>query len=147
MPDHNKKLKALWLKIEFFFHLVAFLWIGIFLFFPFYIDKGQCRTKSIHSGQQKRAEGVSTPQDWFLEAYVLTREGDGFFASKNYPEAEKKYKIAYSLLGSIKSNYPDWESAIVRYRTKYVKEKLDHLMHLSAQNNGVKKKSIQRRIP
>lgn len=140
MPDHNKKLKALWHKIEFFFHLVAFLWVGIFLFFPFYIDKGQCRTKSIHSGQQKRAEGVSTPQDWFLEAYVLTREGDGFFASKNYPEAEKKYKIAYSLLGSIKSNYPDWESAIVRYRTKYVKDKLDHLMHLSAQNNGVKKK-------
>ncbi|TFE68623.1 hypothetical protein A7Q10_08240 [Methylacidiphilum caldifontis] len=147
MSGYNKRYKALVSSTQSFFHFSSYLWVCFFFFSFLFVDKGLSRTKKTLEYLQKRAEGVPTPQDWFLEAYVITREADSLFVSKNYLEAEKKYKIAYNLLGSIKSNYPEWESAIVRYRTKYVKEKLDSVMRINAQNSDVKKKYLEEELP
>lgn len=116
----------------------------VFSSFLFFFQPLESQGKLQKTTPSPKTDGVSTPQDWFLEAYFITREADGLLSSKNYIEAEKKYRIAYSLLGSLRATYPEWETAIVRYRTKYIKEKLEHLSRLNAQNTTEKKKSFRK---
>jgi Tfp pilus assembly protein PilF len=140
MPDikNKEKIGLILNKI-----LKKTVFLIVFSFFLFFFQPLESHGRIQKSAPTPKTDGVSTPQDWFLEAYFITREADGLLSSKNYIEAEKKYRIAYSLLGSLRATYPEWETAIVRYRTKYVKEKLEHLSRLNAQNTTEKKKFLE----
>ena len=63
-------------------------------------------------------------QDRYLKAYVLINSGDKAATHMHREEAQKYYEQAYHDLLQIHQEKPDWEPTIVRYRLRYVREKL-----------------------
>ena len=73
--------------------------------------------------QRIKAEDKKT-QDRYLKAYVLINSGDKAETHMNRNEAQKYYEEAYHNLLQIQKEKPDWEPTIVRYRLRYVRDKL-----------------------
>jgi len=63
-------------------------------------------------------------QEKYLKMYVLINSGDKAETNMHTEEANKYYQQAYLGLLQIQKENPEWEPTIVRYRLRYVREKL-----------------------
>jgi len=63
-------------------------------------------------------------QEKYIKMYVLINSGDKAETNMHTEEAKKYYQEAYLGLLQIQKEKPDWEPTIVRYRLRYVREKL-----------------------
>ena len=70
---------------------------------------------------------AASPQDDYLQIYVLINEGDKLTQSGQNSQGREKYETALTRLEKLKNENPEWEPTIVKYRIKYLNEKLDSL--------------------
>lgn len=64
------------------------------------------------------------PQDRYLEAYAVIQEADLLAKTGQENEARIKYEEAWHRLKKVEMESPDWEPTILRYRIRYLSEKL-----------------------
>jgi len=70
---------------------------------------------------------AASPQDDYLQIYVMINEGDKLDNSGQKSQAREKYETALNKLDKLKNENPEWEPTIVKYRIKYLNEKLASL--------------------
>ena len=70
---------------------------------------------------------AASPQDDYLQIYVMINEGDKLDNSGQKSQAREKYENALNKLEKLKSENPEWEPTIVKYRIKYLNDKLSNL--------------------
>ena len=70
---------------------------------------------------------AASPQDDYLQIYVLINEGDKLTQSGQNSQGREKYETALTRLDKLKNENPELEPTIVKYRIKYLNEKLDSL--------------------
>ena len=70
------------------------------------------------------ASKPDTPQDRYREAYAVIAEADLLSKAGQEIEARLKYEEAWHRLKKVEKESPDWEPTILRYRIKYLSEKL-----------------------
>jgi tetratricopeptide (TPR) repeat protein len=68
---------------------------------------------------------VVSPQDDYLQIYVLIQDGDRLAAGGQNSQGREKFETALSRLEKLKNENPEWEPTIVKYRIKYLNEKLE----------------------
>jgi len=73
------------------------------------------------------SHSAASPQDDYLQIYVLINEGDKLTQSGQNSQGREKYETALTRLDKLKNENPEWEPTIVKYRIKYLNEKLDSL--------------------
>jgi len=71
-----------------------------------------------------RLQAVVSPQDDYLQIYVMINEGDKMSAGGQASQAREKYETALTRLEKLKNANPEWEPTIVKYRIKYLTDKL-----------------------
>ena len=64
------------------------------------------------------------PDDSFIQAYSLIAEADNLSRLGQKNSAIQKYRQARNDLAALQSGYPDWNSAVVSFRIKYLDQKL-----------------------
>jgi hypothetical protein len=67
---------------------------------------------------------TDSPQDLYLKAYVIIKEADLLAKAGQENEARDKYEKAWHQLKRVEMESPDWEPTILRYRLRYLSEKL-----------------------
>ena len=70
---------------------------------------------------------AASPQDDYLQIYVMIQEGDKLTAGGQNSQGREKYETAVQRLEKLKNENPEWEPTIVKYRIKYLNEKLEAL--------------------
>lgn len=70
---------------------------------------------------------AASPQDDYLQIYVMINEGDKLDNSGQKSQAREKYENALNKLEKLKNENPEWEPTIVKYRIKYLNDKLSNL--------------------
>ena len=70
---------------------------------------------------------AASPQDDYLLIYVMINEGDKLDNSGQKSQAREKYENALNKLEKLKNENPEWEPTIVKYRIKYLNDKLSNL--------------------
>ncbi len=70
---------------------------------------------------------AASPQDDYLQIYVMIQEGDKLTQGGQNSQGREKYESAIQRLEKLKNENPEWEPTIVKYRIKYLNEKLDSL--------------------
>jgi tetratricopeptide (TPR) repeat protein len=65
-----------------------------------------------------------SPQDDYLQIYVMINEGDKLKAGGQASQAREKYETALGRLEKLKNSNPEWEPTIVKYRIKYLNDQL-----------------------
>ena len=70
---------------------------------------------------------AASPQDDYLQIYVMINEGDKLDNSGQKSPAREKYENALNKLDKLKNENPEWEPTIVKYRIKYLNDKLSNL--------------------
>jgi len=73
---------------------------------------------------------AASPQDDYLQIYVMINEGDKLSQGGQNSQAREKYESALSRLEKLKNENPEWEPTIVKYRIKYLNEKLANLKNV-----------------
>lgn len=71
-----------------------------------------------------RLEAAASPQDDYLQIYVMINEGDKLNTAGQNSQAREKYETALTRLEKLKNENPEWEPTIVKYRIKYLNDKL-----------------------
>ncbi len=71
-----------------------------------------------------RLEAAASPQDDYLQIYVMINEGDKLSQGGQNSQAREKYETALTRLEKLKNENPEWEPTIVKYRIKYLNDKL-----------------------
>jgi len=71
-----------------------------------------------------RLEAAASPQDDYLQIYVMINEGDKLNTGGQSSQAREKYETALTRLEKLKNENPEWEPTIVKYRIKYLNDKL-----------------------
>ena len=79
-----------------------------------------------------RVEAAASPQDDYLQIYVMINEGDKLSQSGQNSQAREKFEGALSRLEKLKNENPEWEPTIVKYRIKYLNDKLANLKNSPA---------------
>ena len=74
-----------------------------------------------------QVHSAASPQDDYLQIYVMIQEGDKLTAGGQNSQGREKYETAVQRLEKLKNENPEWEPTIVKYRIKYLNEKLDAL--------------------
>ena len=77
-------------------------------------------------------KAAASPQDDYLQIYVMINEGDKLGQSGQASQAREKYETALSRLEKLKNENPEWEPTIVKYRIKYLNDKLANLKNSPA---------------
>jgi len=70
---------------------------------------------------------AAPPPDDYLQIYVMINEGDKLDNSGQKSQAREKYETALNKLDKLKNENPEWEPTIVKYRIKYLNDKLSNL--------------------
>ena len=70
---------------------------------------------------------AASPQDDYLQIYVMIQEGDKLTQGGQNSQGREKYETAIQRLEKLKNENPEWEPTIVKYRIKYLNEKLESL--------------------
>ena len=70
---------------------------------------------------------AASPQDDYLQIYVMINEGDKLSQGGQNSQAREKYETALTRLEKLKNENPEWEPTIVKYRIKYLNDKLANL--------------------
>lgn len=78
-------------------------------------------------GLSSHLQSAASPQDDYLQIYVMIQEGDKLTQSGQNSQGREKYETAIQRLEKLKNENPEWEPTIVKYRIKYLNEKLDSL--------------------
>ncbi len=73
------------------------------------------------------ARADAPPQDTYLQIYFTFQEADRLEHSGQYASARAKYQDASDSLDTLKKNHPEWETSMVNFRIKYVRDKLTAL--------------------
>jgi len=63
-------------------------------------------------------------QEQYLRMYVLINSGDKKGVNMHPEEAKRYYQDAYDGLIQIQNEKPDWEPTIIKFRLRYLREKL-----------------------
>lgn len=71
-----------------------------------------------------RVGAAASPQDDYLQIYVMINEGDKLSQGGQNSQAREKYETALTRLEKLKNENPEWEPTIVKYRIKYLSDKL-----------------------
>jgi len=79
-----------------------------------------------------RLEAAASPQDDYLQIYVMINEGDKLSQGGQSSQAREKYEGALTRLEKLKNENPEWEPTIVKYRIKYLNDKLASLKNTPA---------------
>jgi len=69
-------------------------------------------------------EAAASPQDDYLQIYVMINEADKLNTAGQASQAREKYETALTRLEKLKNENPEWEPTIVKYRIKYLNDKL-----------------------
>lgn len=64
------------------------------------------------------------PSELFLKAYMTSQQGEKLEHENQFKEALAKYRFAGSLLEELRKKQPDWQPAIVDYRSRKVSESI-----------------------
>ena len=83
-----------------------------------------------------RAEAAASPQDDYLQIYVMINEGDKLSQAGQNSQAREKYEGALTRLEKLKNENPEWEPTIVKYRIKYLNDKLANLKNAPASSSA-----------
>ena len=75
----------------------------------------------------ERLKAAASPQDDYLQIYVMINEGDKLNTAGQASQAREKYETALTRLEKLKNENPEWEPTIVKYRIKYLNDKLASL--------------------
>ena len=75
---------------------------------------------------------AASPQDDYLQIYVMINEGDKLSQGGQNSQAREKYESALARLEKLKNENPEWEPTIVKYRIKYLTDKLSNLKNAPA---------------
>ncbi|MEM9443803.1 MAG: tetratricopeptide repeat protein [Verrucomicrobiota bacterium] len=67
---------------------------------------------------------AATPQDKYLQIYLLIQEADKLETAGQKASARERYSVALQRLRGLHEENPDWEPTIVKYRIKYTEEKV-----------------------
>ena len=68
---------------------------------------------------------AASPQDDYLQIYVMIQDGDRLATAGQNSQGREKFETALSRLEKLKNENPEWEPTIVKYRIKYLNEKLE----------------------
>jgi len=71
-----------------------------------------------------RGQNLTSPRDEYLQIYVIINEGDKLNTSGQASQAREKYETALTRLEKLKNENPEWEPTIVKYRARYLNDKL-----------------------
>ncbi|NBS50576.1 MAG: hypothetical protein EBS97_08260, partial [Verrucomicrobia bacterium] len=74
-----------------------------------------------------QVHSAASPQDDYLQIYVMIQEGDKLTQGGQNSQGREKYETAMQRLEKLKNENPEWEPTIVKYRIKYLTEKLESL--------------------
>ena len=77
--------------------------------------------------ERPRSESVGSPQDEYLLIYQRINEADRHFYAKEIEKARHLYDRCLYGLETIKKKDPEWEPSIIRYRIKYLEQKLEEI--------------------
>ncbi|MFZ5806690.1 MAG: tetratricopeptide repeat protein [Verrucomicrobiota bacterium] len=72
----------------------------------------------------------ASPQDQYLQIYLLIQEGEKLETSGQKAEAKERFDVSLKRLEDLQKEYPDWEPVIVRYRINFCKDKVQNLQGL-----------------
>ena len=75
---------------------------------------------------------AASPQDDYLQIYVMINEADKLSQGGQSSQAREKYETALTRLEKLKNENPEWEPTIVKYRIKYLNDKLAGLKSVPA---------------
>ena len=64
------------------------------------------------------------PSETFLKAYMTSQQGEKLEHDSQFAAALSKYRFAGSLLEELRKHHPDWQPAIVEYRSRKVSENI-----------------------
>ncbi len=64
------------------------------------------------------------PSEVFLKAYMTSQQGEKLEHDNQFKAALTKFRFAGSLLEELKKSHPDWQSAIVEYRSRKIGENI-----------------------
>jgi len=91
-------------------------------------EKAQNFSRKIDKEKERaRSESEGSPQDEYLLIYQRINEADRHFHAKEIDKARQLYENSLEGLEKIQKKHPDWEPSIIRYRIKYLEEKLDEI--------------------
>lgn len=79
-----------------------------------------------------RLGAAASPQDDYLQIYVMINEGDKLNTGGQASQAREKYETALTRLEKLKNENPEWEPTIVKYRIKYLNDKLASLKNVKS---------------
>ncbi len=68
---------------------------------------------------------AASPQDDYLQIYVMIQDGDRLATAGQNSQGREKFETALGRLEKLKNENPEWEPTIVKYRIKYLNEKLE----------------------
>src|SRR5205807_7194352 len=64
------------------------------------------------------------PSEVFLKAYMTSQQGEKLEHDNQLPAALAKFRFAGSLLEELRKTHPDWQTAIVDYRSRKIGENI-----------------------
>src|SRR5438552_388891 len=64
------------------------------------------------------------PSEVFLKAYMTSQQGEKLEHDNQLPAALAKFRFAGSLLEELRKSHPDWQTAIVDYRSRKIGENI-----------------------
>ena len=83
--------------------------------------------KIVKEEERVRSKTDDSPQNKYLQVYVKIQEADRHLQAREMGKARHLYENALGELEEIGKKYPDWEPTIIRYRIKYLEEKLSEI--------------------
>jgi len=83
--------------------------------------------KIVKAEERDRSKTDDSPQNKYLQIYAKIQEADRHLQSREMGKAQHLYENALDGLEEIEKRYPDWEPSIIRYRIKYLEEKLSEI--------------------
>lgn len=96
-----------------------------FWFYPLIIGGVLLAFFTFKTAQKGIEEDKNKPfQEKYLKIYGLINSADKALAQKKDVEAKELYGEAFEQLSELCAEKPDWQPTIVKYRLKYLKEKL-----------------------
>jgi len=94
-------------------------------FYPLIIGGVLLAFFAFKTAQKRIEEAKNKPfQEKYLKIYGLINSADKASAQKKDVEAKELYGEAFEQLSELGAEKPDWQPTIVKYRLKYLKEKL-----------------------
>jgi TPR repeat protein len=83
--------------------------------------------KIVKEEERARSKTDDSPQNMYLQIYAEIQEADRHLQAREVGKARHLYENALGGLEEIGEKYPDWEPTIIRYRIKYLEEKLSEI--------------------